>query len=150
MSKFNIAQTISVLANVAVLGGLIFLAYETRQNTTQLRAAASYSFTEALYNLNSSVYDNQQLAGIITRGEQDLVLLDSIELVQFVAYQLDRVNLAIHMKVLESEGVVDVQFPYDEFLIQEFHRKPGLQQFMVMMEGKWVGASELYKELRLD
>ena len=150
MTKSNLPRVIGVFANVAVLGGLLFLGYETRQNTVQLRAAASYSITEGLNNLNSGIYGNRELADLVTRGEQDLSSLDPTELTQFSAFQFDRINLAIHVQVLEEEGVVNVQFPYIEFLVDEYHRKPGLQQFIVSVEDVWRGAPELYDRLRLD
>lgn len=128
MKKLNLPQVVSVSANLAVFGGLIFLGYETRQNTVQLRAAASYSITEGLNSLNSGIYSDRELADLVARGEQDLSSLDPTELAQFSAFQFDRINLAIHVQVLEDNGVVDVQFPYVEFLVDEFHRKPGLQQ----------------------
>lgn len=71
MTKLNLPQVVSVLANIAVFGGLIFLGYETRQSTVQLRAAASYSITEGLHNLNSGIYASREFADLIARGEQD-------------------------------------------------------------------------------
>lgn len=150
MKKFDLHQIVSILANIGVFGGLVFLGYETRQNTIQLRAEASYSITEGLNLLNSGLYNNPQLADLINRGEQDLSLLTTAERYQFFSYQFARVNLAIHVQILEQDGVSDVQFPYLEFLTKEFHNKPGLQQFLVKVKDVWVGAPELYEMLLLD
>ncbi len=150
MKNFNVAQVISVLANVAVFGGLVFLGYETRQNTVQLRAAASYSLTQGLSNLNSGVCNDGGLADLMVRGEQDLSSLTPAELARFGAFQFDRINLAIHVQILEDEGVSDVQFPYVEFLVRDFHSKPGLQEFLLSVRDTWVGAPELYQALLLD
>ena len=147
MKKFSASQAISVLANVAVFGGLVFLGYETHQNTIQLRAAASYSLTEGLSSLNSGVYNDPVLADIIVRGEHDYSSLGPAESLQFASYQFDRINLAIHVQVLEDEGVSDVQFPYVEFLARDFHSKPGLQEFLRAVGDTWVGAPELYDAL---
>jgi len=150
MKKLSVAQIISVLANVAVFGGLVFLGYETHQNTIQLRAAASYSLTEGLSSLNSGIYNDAGLADILVRGEQDLSSLTPPELARFGAFQFDRINLAIHFQVLEGMGVTDVQFPVVEFLVQEFHTKPGLQSWIRSVRDVWVGAPELYQALLSD
>lgn len=150
MKKFDLNQIVSILANIAVFGGLVFLGYETRQNTIQLRAEASYAITEGLNFLNSGEYNNPQLADLLNRGQQDLSSLTEVERIQFFAYEFARVNLAIHVQILEQDGVSEVQFPYLEFLIKDFHSKPGLQQFLVEVKDVWVGAPELYEMLVLN
>jgi hypothetical protein len=108
---------LSLIANIGVIAGFIFLAYEIQQNTAQLRADASYSINEALSSMNSAEYSDQAFADILIRGEQDLASLDPAEARRFFAYQFDRINLALHILELEKDGLHDV------------HRKPGLQQF---------------------
>lgn len=150
MKKFDIAQVLTLLANLSVLGGLIFLGYETRQNTMQLRAQASNSVTEGLSRVNAAIFSDPVLADLVRRGEQDLSSLTPTEAEQFRAYEFDRINLAIEVMTLERDGVADVQFPYVEFLVRQFHSKPGLQAFLVSVKDKWVGAPELYEMLRSD
>ncbi len=40
MKKIDLGQTISILANVGVIGGIVFLAFELRQNSEQLEIQA--------------------------------------------------------------------------------------------------------------
>jgi hypothetical protein len=148
--KLDFSKAVTLLANVAVLGGLVFLGYETRQNTIQLRAQASNSITEGLSRGNAAIFGDPVLADLVRRGEQDLSLLTPTEMAQFGAYEFDRINLAIQVMTLEADGLADVQFPYVDFLVQEFHTKPGLQAFIVAVEDNWMGAPELYEMLRLD
>lgn len=148
MKKLDLPHIIGVLANAAVFGGLVFLGFETRQNTVQLRSAASYSITEGLNQLNAGIYDNPVLADIVYRGEQDLSALNPVERSQFAAWEFARINLALHIQVLEEDGVADVQFPYIEFLVDEYQRKPGLRQFAASIEDVWQGSPELYRRLR--
>ena len=42
MKKIDLGQAISILANVGVIGGIVFLAMELRQNNSFLAAQASY------------------------------------------------------------------------------------------------------------
>ena len=128
--------------------GLIFLGFEVQQNTTQLRTESSYSVNEALSMLNAGVYNDGILANILERGEKNLSSLDPAERRQFVAYQFDRINLAIHIQSLEADGISDIHFPYVDFLIAQYQSKQGLQEFLVLIESEWAGSRELYDRLR--
>ena len=115
MDRLN--SWLTLIANIGVLGGFLFVAYEIQQNTAQLRAEASYSINEALSSLNSAEYSDQAFADVLNRGEQDLDSLDPAEARQFFIFQFDRINLALHISELEEDGLHDVHFPYREFLI---------------------------------
>ena len=102
---------------------------------------------EALSMVNAGVYNDPVFADIKVRGEADFSALNQTERTQFIAFQFDRINLAIHYLALKEEGLSDIHFPFDEFLIGEFHRNPGLQEFLILAEDTWVGAPELYDAL---
>ncbi len=64
MKLTEINPWLTLVANVGVVGGLVFLAFEVQQSTTQLRADSSYSVNEALSMLNAAVYNDPILADI--------------------------------------------------------------------------------------
>ena len=150
MKLTEINPWLTLVANVGVVGGLVFLAFEVQQSTTQLRADSSYSVNEALSMLNAAVYNDPILADILERGEKDLFSLDATERRQFISYQFDRINLAIHIQALEKDGLTEIHFPYVDFLVQQFRSNPGLQEFLVLVEEEWKGAQDLYDRLRTD
>lgn len=47
MKKFDLGQTVQMVANIGVIAGIIFLGYELRQNTLATQATASQSVTDA-------------------------------------------------------------------------------------------------------
>jgi hypothetical protein len=145
----KISSWITLFANLGVIGGLVFVGLEVRQNTTQIRAEASYSINDALSVLNSSIYTNSNLADIVVRGEKSFLSLSEVEQRQFIAYQYDRVNLATHVLGLEDDGLSHIHFPYVDRLVQDFHRSPGLQEFLAAVEDDWVGVGDLYERLRV-
>jgi len=145
LSKLN--PWFTLMANFGVVGGLIFLGYEVQQNTTQLRAESSYSINEALSMMNSAIYNDPVLADILERGEKDLFSLTDTERRQFNSYQFDRINLAIHIRALEKDGVTDIHFPYVDFLTNQFRSNPGLQQFLVLVDDEWEGSRVLYDKM---
>ena len=138
---------LTLVANFGVIAGLIFLGYEIRQNTIQLRAEALYSINEAISLLNAGVYNDAVLADIKVRGEADFSSLNQIEREQFIMYQFDRINLAQLYLSLRDEGLSDIHFPFDQFLIREFRSKPGLQQFLKYVDEDWEGSRYLYDQM---
>jgi len=146
LEKLN--HWLTFVANFGVIGGLVFLGYETQQNTLQLRAEASYSINEALSMMNSGIYNDPIMANIKLRGEADLSSLTPTALQQFIAHQFDRINLAIHVLALEEEGLSDIHFPYIDFLVDQYHENPGLQEFLVLVKDNWKGSEDLYDMLR--
>jgi hypothetical protein len=138
---------LTLVANFGVIAGLIFLGYEIRQNTTQLRAEALYSINEAISTLNAGIYNDAVLADIKVRGEADFSSLNQIEREQFSMYQFDRINLAELYLSLKDEGLTDIHFPFDQFLIRDFRSKPGLQQFLKYVDEDWEGSRYLYDQL---
>ena len=139
---------LTLIANFGVIAGLIFLGYEIRQNTVQLRAEAIYSINEAISMLNAGVYNDAVLADIKVRGEADFSSLNPIEREQFIMYQFDRINLAEVYLALRNEGLTDIHFPFDQYLIRDFRSKPGLQQFLKHVDEDWEGSRYLYDQMK--
>jgi len=52
MKNINYGQTISVLANLGVIAGILFLAIEIRQNTRTAQASAYESLTSWIIEFN--------------------------------------------------------------------------------------------------
>ncbi len=149
MKTKKINSWVTLIANLGVVAGLVFVGLEVQQNTTQTRADASNSINEALSVLNSALYNDPVFADIVVRGEKSYSSLTETEQRQFGAYQYDRVNLAIHVLTLEDDGLTQVHFPYVDRLAQDFHRSSGLQEFLISIEDDWVGERELYERLRI-
>jgi hypothetical protein len=138
---------LNLLANLAVLGGLVFVGLEIRQNTSQLRTDASYSITAAVNAVNAGLYGDPGLTEVLLRGEADLGALDPIERARFDAYQFARINIAEYVEDLEVEGVSNLSFRYAEFIVREFQTKPGLRAFIREHRETYAGSSDLLARL---
>lgn len=143
MERRRLDQWLTILANAAVLGGLVFVGLELRQNTAQLRSNASYSLTASVNQMNAGVYGDPSLADLLLRGEQDLGSLDAIERSRFELYQFARLNVAEYMLDVEKEGVSGLNFRYVDFIASQYRSKPGLQEFAESIEATWAGSDEL-------
>ena len=109
MKKIELGQAITILANVGVIAGIVFLGYEMRQNTQVARQEAYNSFTQSVTDLNTTIVANPQLAGLIARvarGERREALTPSEQM------QVDLL-LVGRMRILEGlyqsfeEGIAD-------------------------------------------
>ena len=141
--KTKLSITFLLLAVVL----LSLTAYELRQNTSQLRAAASYSMTQGVNSMNAGVYNDSSLAAILINGERDYASLDSVQRMRFDAFQFSRLNMAEHILDLEAEGVSELNFSFVDHVVSSFRTQPGLQDFISTYEETYVGSEELLSRL---
>jgi hypothetical protein len=147
MDRDSFSWWLTLLANVGVLGGLVFVGFEIRQTTSQLRSNASYSITASVNELNTGLYGDPELAEIVVRGEADLGALTPIERKRFDLFEFSRLNIAEYVQDLEGEGVSDLNFRYVEWVVREFQSKPGLRAFIREYKDLYVGSDELLARL---
>ena len=147
MNRESLTWWLTLLANLGVLGGLVFVGLELRQNTSQLRTEGAHSVTEIVNSLNAGVYSDPSLADLIIRGSADLSSLDPVERERFDRFQFSRLNIAEYMLDLEREGVADLNFSYSEAVIRDFNTRPGLRAFIREYQAGYVGSEELLELL---
>ena len=85
MKKLDIGQTLTILANVGVIAGILFLAVELRQNNDLMTDEAERARAESRRESWALLADNGELAAIMVKeraGEQ----LTAAEEFQLVAY----------------------------------------------------------------
>lgn len=81
--KLDIGQTIQVVANLGVVGGLIFLAYEINQNTTQLMRGEMNATMEQYSSWRHTIASNADLAQLWTDGLRGVDQLSDAEQIRF-------------------------------------------------------------------
>jgi hypothetical protein len=131
----------------AVVASLVFVGYEIRQNTSQLRTDGARSVTEMVNQLNAGIFSDATLTEIVEKGEQDFESLDEIERRQFESFQFARLNIADYIMDLEREGVSDLNFRYVDYVVRDFNNKPGLQAFIQAHAETYVGSPVLLSRL---
>lgn len=83
MKKIDLGQTITILANVGVIAGIIFLGIEIRDNATQARAAINVSTLQAFSDWQNRIAGNPQLLDVYDSGLTDWQSLSGKEQIQF-------------------------------------------------------------------
>jgi len=154
MKKIELGQTLTILANAAVLGGLIFLAFEIRQNTSEMRTAAAYSVHQDVQSLNRDLYSDPEFADLIMRGEQSWSSLDPVEQRRVTGFFLSQINLADFIMGLKQEGLEGVAFRVDDLIVEQFATQVGRKEFIdsYFPDGReiYFRSEELYRRLVED
>ena len=127
LEKFQIVEVVGV---IAVVLSLLFVAFEIQQNTAQMRAEAAYSVHQDVQRLNEAIYQDGDLADLITRAEQSFESLDLIERQRATAYSFSQLNLADFIMGLQEEGISDVSFRIVDIQLKQFRSMPGRREFV--------------------
>lgn len=69
MKKTDLGKTLGVMANLAVLAGILLVVYELNQNREMMRAQTRHDISSEFVGLMMSVANNEQLANLIRRGD---------------------------------------------------------------------------------
>ena len=65
MKKIDLGQTITILANVGVIAGIIFLAFEIRQNTVALSSGSIQGISDQSYEATALLVQEPELRAAI-------------------------------------------------------------------------------------
>ena len=73
MKKIELGQTISILANIGVIAGIVFLAIEMRQNTASIKGSTYQAMSDVAVNQWQGVSSDTMLSVALTKTFQGLV-----------------------------------------------------------------------------
>ena len=71
MKKIDVGQSVSILANIGVIIGIIFLVIELQQNTQAFRLASAQSYLSGSYNIDILIASDREFADLLIRGDVD-------------------------------------------------------------------------------
>ncbi len=80
MKTLNLGQTVSILANVGVIAGIIFLGVELQQNNELMEAQARFNRLSIQTGSNTLVAENANLAGTLAKANKNEELTDGEKL----------------------------------------------------------------------
>jgi hypothetical protein len=69
MKKISLGEMIQVVANLAVIGGIVFLAFQLRQNNDLMAAQQRFNRLTVFDGSSSLVADNAGLAEVLAKAE---------------------------------------------------------------------------------
>ncbi len=83
MKKIDLGQSITILANVGVLAGIVFLGIEIRDSNTQAQIATLQDVTDQFAGWKEFIAADGELSEIYTRGLADFDQLSPLEHTRF-------------------------------------------------------------------
>lgn len=137
-----------LIAAVATVLTLLYLARQIHSNTKATKAESSFSINEAIANNLSAVRSDAEFAEIWLKGLKQLDSLNEVERIRFIMHVLDMLNIAQYVDDLEKQGFGDVHIDYISWVVTLYKENPGLKEFLDSIgEENWVGSRELYHRL---
>jgi hypothetical protein len=80
MKRIDIGQAIGIAANVGVIAGIVFLAYELRQNTVATQLVAAQALVDQIGETNRLIAENPEFADLLRRSAVGDELSDTDQL----------------------------------------------------------------------
>ena len=77
MKKIDLGQTLSILANVGVISGIVFLGYELRQNNQILGAESRYNLLQNRQAVHLMVIQSDDVADLLVKSRSAEELTDT-------------------------------------------------------------------------
>lgn len=121
---------LSLGANIGVLVGIVFLAFEIQQNSeAQIRSTTQVAVGNYIGSLERFV-DNADLACLYIKGAQDYRALDGAERLRFSAFYISLYYQLQEMLQLAEEGSIDADtWSGFQGLLNETTQYPGVRQW---------------------
>ena len=106
MSLEQYAHLAEIIAAVAVVPSLLYLAIQVRQSNAQGQAAARYAFVQAMGDINMAVAQDKEVASVWRRGLRSSESLDEDEIMQLWMLMGQYANAWMVMYQLHLEGLL--------------------------------------------
>jgi len=112
MKKIDFGQTISILANLGVIAGIAFLAFELNQNNQQLSAQSRYNYYHERIEAQRLLATDGELADIVVRllsgdqlGPTEQFRMDLLARAIFFTIEYEFIELQRGRITLEEFGI---------------------------------------------
>lgn len=110
MKKIDLAQSITILANVGVIAGIVFLGVELRQNNALMDVSVRDARNQRIYDFSSEVYSVPGLAEAIQKSLNGEPLTDVEDLKLFARnLRLLRGFEAQYAENIQGTGFIDAE-----------------------------------------
>ena len=122
MKKIDIGQAVAMLANLGVLGGILFLAFELRQNTISMDNQADIAVAEIGFTQLNLLISDPELVELSARWNtgvwDDLSEIDRQRSKLFWSGLLDRVELQQQLTLRRGMPLTRDNLVFPEQLLQ--------------------------------
>ena len=113
MKKFDLGQAVSILANLGVIAGIVFLGVELRQNNELMDEQQRFNRLSISTGTNTLIAGNRDLAELRAKTAEDVSLLTSTDWIQMNAFE---------MRVLRNWEWTFRELPMSELPVNSWRR----------------------------
>lgn len=124
-----------LIAAIATVVTLIYLATQIRHNNKALAESTSGAINASYASINSRISSDEQFAELFVRGRQDIRSLSPVELERFRAFIQDILNVSVYADGLHSSHNVEA-LHFDSFNVITglYHAYPGIRDVVDSLE----------------
>ena len=130
MKKIDVGQSVSILANIGVIIGIIFLVVELQQNTQAFRLASAQSYLTGSYNIDILIANDREFADLLIRGDSEdgLTSAEKLSLERWY-YAVFRQWETVYYQ--HSSDALDTNFwvAYRNEIQKVLSRSPGMRKY---------------------
>jgi hypothetical protein len=124
-----------LVAAIATVATLIYLATQIRQNNKSLAETTSAAINASYASINSRISSDEQFAELFVRGRQGLDALNPVEIERFRAFIQDILNVSVYADGLQaSHGVQALHFDSFNVITGLYHTYPGIRDVVDSLE----------------
>ncbi len=130
MTLESMNTIIQMVANIAVIASLIFVALQVRMGVRMLRDAAVRNHNEKHQSISRAVFENPQLADLWVRGSQGgLASLSDAERAQFVNFYMYVLRVWEELFLQQRSGLMDnALWAANVQILRDTHQMRGAQE----------------------
>lgn len=107
INKLN--DWLTLLANLGVLAGILFLSIELQQANRIATATAEIEIRNSYGDLNSGIYADEALAELLIRGQDDTAEYDAVEDIRHYQWIIQLVNIWLSIEIAYENGIAPLE-----------------------------------------
>ena len=132
IKKFDLSQTISILANLGIIASIVFLALQINQATRVARLEARVELTARNFDLQKAILDNPAAADLLVKLREAEPELTPREEVLAQSYADLLLNVAVNANVAVQSGFLSEETVRGNVSVLRnlIRRSPGIKPFL--------------------
>ena len=106
MKKIDVGQTLGILANIGVIAGILFLAFEIQQSNRIAIASSEIGIRNSFLSMNESIYTNTDVAELLAKATDSNVEFSTVEEIKIYSFVLGLMNTWLSVEIAYANGLV--------------------------------------------
>ncbi len=129
MTLEQLAYLAEIIAAIAVIASLLYLAKQLGQTNAMMRVSAANSRVEREYDLLNSIIDSREIAEYWCKGGTSFESLDEVDQQRLIFFERRAIVLWHHLFSLRQQGLYsDDDWYWNEWVIQNIGRRQSVRE----------------------